>query len=66
MDAAIVDGVDVAVGLLLGALVVGAAVAAALPAALVPAVLQHARETPAAPAKDLDRQMEGLRNITTV
>ena len=36
MDAAVVDGVDVPVGLFLGARVAGAA---ALPAALVPAVL---------------------------
>ena len=54
VDAPVVDGVDVAVGLLLGArVVVGAA---ALPAALVPAVLQHAAQTPAAPAKDLHKR----------
>ena len=38
VDAAVVDGVDVPVGLLLGARVAGAA---ALPAAFVPAVFKH-------------------------
>ena len=55
MDAAVVDGVDVAVGLLLGARVV-VGVAAALPAALVAAVLQHPAQTPTPPAEHLNIQ----------
>ena len=54
VDAPVVDGVDVAVGLLLGARVV-VGVAAALPAALVAAVLQHPAQTPTPPAEHLNR-----------
>ena len=49
VDAAVVDAVNVAVGLLLHPLVARAA----LPAALVPAVLQHAGQAPAAAAENL-------------
>ena len=50
MDAAVVDGVDVPVGLLLGARVAGAA---ALPAALMSTVFKHPAQAPTPPTKDL-------------
>ena len=63
MYAPVVDGVDVAVGLLLGARVHddggGGPGGAALPAVLVAAVLEHAGQGPGAAAKDL-RDIEEL------
>ena len=52
MVSSVLQGVDVPVGLLLGARVAGAA---ALPAALVPAVLKHPAQAPTAPAEDLHK-----------
>ena len=50
VDAPVVDGMDVPVGLFLGARVAGAA---ALPAALMSTVFKHPAQAPTPPTKDL-------------